>query len=72
MREIKMNGKVYFSRQYSNTLSDMVDDGIVDKGRLIRDLINWMSEDDIRDFMIANQYVETDYEDEYDDEEDEE
>lgn len=65
-----MNGKVYFSRQYSNALSEMVDDGVVDKGRLIRDLINWMSEDDIRDFMIANEYVDSDYDDE--DEEDEE
>ena len=51
-------------REYANKLIEMVDDGIVDKGRLIRDLINWMSEDDIHDFMIANEYVDSEYEDE--------
>lgn len=57
-------------RVYTIKLIDMVDDGFLDKGRLIRDLINWMSEDDIRDFMIANEYVDSEYEDdEYEEDE---
>ena len=43
-------------REYTNKLLDMVDEGIVDKDILIRELLNYMSEDDVKDFVITNEY----------------
>ena len=44
------------AREYTNKLLDMVDEGIVDKDILIRALVNYMSEDDVKDFVITNDY----------------
>lgn len=43
-------------REYTNKLLDMVDEGIIDKDILIRALVNYMSEDDVKDFVITNEY----------------
>lgn len=43
-------------REYTNKLLDMVDEGIVDKDILIRELLNYMSEDEVKDFVITNEY----------------
>lgn len=43
-------------REYTNKLLDMVDEGMVDKDMLIRALVNYMSEDDVKDFVITNDY----------------
>jgi len=53
-------------REYTNKIAEMVDNHVLDKGRLIEDLLCWMSEDDVKDFYMANIAPE------FDDEEEEE
>ena len=38
------------TREYTNKIIEMVDEGMVDRDMLIRDLLNWMSESDVEDF----------------------
>ena len=59
------------ARPNSNKLLQMVDDGLLDKDTLIRDLIGYMSDDDVKQFCDAND-IELEEEDEEEDEEDEE
>jgi hypothetical protein len=47
------------AREYTNKLLDMVDDGIVDNVLLIRGLLNWMSENEVEEFCIANEYIDS-------------
>lgn len=58
-------------REYTNRLLELVDNGIVDKYDVIIACLNYMSEDDVRDMCIANEFI-NDYDDEdgYDDEDD--
>lgn len=44
-------------RQYSNDLLDMNDQGLFDKDMLIEMLVYWMSEDDVKSFMRANEFT---------------
>lgn len=44
-------------RAYTNALWDMVEQGLIDKDYLIRDLIGWMSEHDVRRFCQQNSYL---------------
>ena len=37
-------------RKYTNKIIEMVDEGMVDRDMLIRDLLNYMSESDVSDF----------------------
>lgn len=37
-------------RKYTNKIIEMVDEGMVDRDMLIRDLLNYMSESDVKDF----------------------
>lgn len=37
-------------RKYTNKIIEMVDEGMVDRDMLIRDLLNYMSESDVEDF----------------------
>lgn len=37
-------------RKYTNKIIEMVDEGMVDRDMLIRDLLNFMSESDVEDF----------------------
>lgn len=53
-------------REYSDMLSDMIDDGVIDAKNLAKDLIYWCSEDDIRRYMEVNDLII------YDDADDEE
>ena len=46
-------------REYTNKLLDMVDDGILDNVILIRNLLGWMNEDEVKDFCIANEYIDS-------------
>lgn len=50
-------------------LMDMVDEGIIDPNDLIRDLLNWMTREDVSEFARANGYIDED-EDEDEDEDD--
>jgi hypothetical protein len=38
------------TREYTNKIIEMVDEGMVDRDMLIRDLLNYMSESDVADF----------------------
>ena len=46
------------SRPYTTALLDAVDIGIVDKDTLIRDLVGWMSEAEVEDFVRRNDLLE--------------
>jgi len=42
------------ARAYTCALLDMVEQGVVDKDALIRDLLGYLSESDVQDFVRAN------------------
>lgn len=42
------------TRKYTNKILELVDDGIVDKDYLIRDLLMWMSESDVAEYYDRN------------------
>jgi hypothetical protein len=44
-------------RGYTTALLDMVDEGLVDKDTLIRDLLGWMSESEVQEFSLRNDYI---------------
>ena len=46
------------SRQYTTALIDAVDQGLFDKDQLIADLLGWMSEADVEQFVRANDLLE--------------
>lgn len=41
------------AREYTNKILDMVAEGILDKDMLIRDLLSWMSENDVKAYFLA-------------------
>ncbi len=45
-------------RKYTNKMIEMVDDGMVDKDNLIINLLGWLSESEVKEFMEANEYIE--------------
>lgn len=53
------------SREVTTKLLDKVEQGHINKDIMIRDLLGWMSEADVQEFALANDYV-----DEPEDEED--
>jgi len=55
------------SREYTNKLLEMVDEGLLDRDSVIMACVKYMSEDEVRDMMHANEFIE-----EEDEEEDEE
>ena len=46
------------TRDFSTKLLDMIDDGLLDKDTVIMACVKYMSEDDVRDMMFANDFVE--------------
>ena len=52
------------SRKYTNTLLDMVDEGLLDKDTVIMACVKYMSEDEVKDMMACNEFVDIDDEDE--------
>jgi len=52
------------AREYTIKLLEMVAEGEVDAERLIRNLVNYMSEADVKDFCIQNCYIQSDSYDE--------
>ena len=46
------------TRQYTTKLLEMVAEGDVDPERLILNLVNFMSEQDVKEFCLTNNYVE--------------
>ncbi len=45
------------SRFHTIQLLSMVDDGVVDKDYLIQDLLGYLSETEVEDFMRTNDYM---------------
>lgn len=56
---MKVN-KSYNSREYTNTLYDLMLSGEIDPMQLANDLLCWMSEDEVKDFAIREDYLEED------------
>ena len=57
----------YRSRRYTCELLDMVEQGMIDKDSLIKDLLGWMSESDVAEFARRNDYIQDlDGDDSYD------
>ena len=56
--------KMKEARFYTIQLMALVEDGAVDKDYLIRDLLGYLSEDEVEDFMRMNDYVAIDEEEE--------
>ena len=40
-------------REYTNKIIEMVDEGLLDRDMLIRDLLNYMSESGVKDFYVS-------------------
>jgi hypothetical protein len=45
-------------REYTNKLIELVEDGMVAKEELILDLLNYLSESEVKDFMDRSGYTE--------------
>lgn len=45
------------TRQTTEKMLELVKDEMIDKDILIRDLLNWLSEDDVEEFAIHNNYL---------------
>lgn len=56
-------------REYTNKLLEMVEEGLLDKDTVIMACVKYMSEDDVKDMMHCNEFLET--EDEPNEEEEE-
>lgn len=52
------------SREYTNKLLEMVDEGLLDKDMVIMACVKYMSEDQVQDMMEANEFLEHEDEDE--------
>lgn len=59
----------YRSRRYTCELLDLVEQDMVDKDNLIRDLLGWMSESDVAEFVRRNDLMPWLEDDSEDDEE---
>jgi len=53
------------SREATNKLLELIEDGILDKDSVIMACVKYMSEDDVRDMMEINEFIEPEYEDDY-------
>jgi len=53
------------SREYTNKLLELVEDGLLDRDTVIMACVKYMSEDDVKDMMESNEFIlEEDEEDE--------
>lgn len=43
------------SREYTNRLLEMIEDGLLDKDMVILSCVKYMSEDDVKDMMFINE-----------------
>lgn len=54
------------TRQYTNQLLEMIEDGMLDRDTVIMACVKYMSESDVQDMMEINEFVAEDEEEEYD------
>ena len=45
------------TREYTNKLLEMVDDGLLDRDNVILACVKYMSEDDVKDMMECNEFI---------------
>lgn len=57
------------NREFTNKLWDMIDNGLLDKDTVITACLKYMSEDEVKDMMEMNEFIEE--EEECEDEEEE-
>ena len=55
------------SREYTNKLLELVEDGLLDRDTVIMACVKYMSEDDVKDMMESNEFILEEDEDEDDD-----
>ena len=55
------------TRQYTEQLLEMIEDGILDRDAVIMACVKYMSEDEVRDMMEVNEFVPAEDEEEDDD-----
>ncbi len=46
------------SREYTNKLLEMVEEGLLDRDNVIMACVKYMSEDEVRDMMHCNEFIE--------------
>lgn len=54
------------SREYTNKLLELVEDGLLDRDTVIMACVKYMSEDDVKDMMESNEFILEEDEDEED------
>lgn len=52
------------TRQYTNKLLEMVEEGLLDRDSVIMACVKYMSEDEVRDMMHSNEFIEDEEENE--------
>lgn len=52
------------SRTYTNKLLEMIEEGLLDRDNVITACIKYMSEDDVKDMMHCNEFIEEEEEEE--------
>ena len=57
------------SREYTNKLLEMVEDGLLDRDNVIMACVKYMSESDVQDMMHCNEFLMEDEEENEDEEE---
>ena len=45
------------TREYTNKLLEMVEEGILDRDNVISACVQYMSEDDVKDMMECNEFI---------------
>ena len=55
------------TREYTNKLLELVEDGLLDRDTVIMACVKYMSEDDVKDMMESNEFILEEDEDEDDD-----
>jgi hypothetical protein len=46
------------TREYTNKLLEMVEEGILDRDNVIMACVKYMSEDDVKDMMESNEFIQ--------------
>jgi len=56
------------ARAFTNQLLEMIDEGLLSEEAVLNACLSWMSEDDVREMMFANDFTEDN--DDWDEEDD--
>jgi hypothetical protein len=56
------------TRKYTNKLLEFIEEGVLDRDNVIMAFCKYMSEDDVKDMMEANEMIDEEDEDEEEDE----